>query len=103
MAALVPSTVVALSDEGLARPLLVLVAGTLTVIVGVDRRWQAPLVTAGVCVAAVAVAQIGPYAAAAPRWLSLGSLGVALLVVGATYEARARDLRRAGAWVSALE
>lgn len=102
-AALVASTVVARSDEGLARPLLALVAGALTVIIGVDRRWQAPVVAAGVCVAAVAVAQIGPYAAAAPRWLSLGALGVALLVAGATYEARVRDLRRAGAWVSGLE
>ena len=61
------------------------------------------MVTAGVCVAAVACAQIGPFAAAVPRWLSLGALGVALLGAGATYEARARDLRRAGAWVSGPE
>jgi hypothetical protein len=38
--------------------------------------------------------QIGPYAAALPRWVSIGTVGLLLVVVGATYEQRLRDLRR---------
>ena len=42
----------------------------------------------------VALDLLGPYAAALPRWLSLGGAGTLLLVVGATYEQRRRDLAR---------
>ncbi len=101
-AALVPSTAVAMSEAGLVRPVLVLVAGTATLIFGVHHRWQAPVVTAALCVAGTALSQLGPYAAAVPRWLSLGVLGTVLLVAGATYEARLRDVRRASAWMSSL-
>jgi hypothetical protein len=50
-------------------------------------------VGAGVLVV-VALDLLGPYAAASPRWLSLGSAGALLLVVGATYEQRRRDVAR---------
>jgi hypothetical protein len=41
-----------------------------------------------------AVWLLAPYANALPRWLLLGLLGLLLVLVGATYEARLRDLRR---------
>ncbi len=46
-----------------------------------------------------------PYAAALPRWVSLGAAGLLLLVLGATYELRRAELERlrrrvrSSAWV----
>ncbi|MCW2716069.1 MAG: hypothetical protein JWN88_3116, partial [Frankiales bacterium] len=37
---------------------------------------------------------LGPYAAALPRWISLGAAGVLLVAVGATYEKRRADVSR---------
>jgi hypothetical protein len=37
-----------------------------------------------------------------PRWVTIGSLGLLLLVAGATYERRVRDLRRVGRHVARL-
>ena len=53
-----------------------------------------------------AVVQLTPYLVAAyevvPRWVTIGVLGLALLVSGATYEQRVRDLRRVGKHVARL-
>jgi hypothetical protein len=37
-----------------------------------------------------------------PQWVPLTAAGLLLLVCGATWEARLRDLRRAGAYLTAL-
>jgi hypothetical protein len=39
------------------------------------------------------VDQVFPVAAQLPRWLTIGSLGVVLLVVGATFERRRQQAR----------
>jgi hypothetical protein len=91
---LLPSLAVALGDPGLARPLLlgaVALAGTA---LGARRRLQAPLVVCGSVLAMDALAQIAPYAAALPRWAAIGAAGLALVLMGATYERRLRDLRQ---------
>lgn len=52
----------------------------------------------GVTVAIVAVRELAPWIAdlmgAVPRWVPMALGGLLLLVVGATYEARKRDVRR---------
>ena len=91
---LVPSLVAGLDDATLTRPLLLggLALGVL--LVGAARRLQAPLVIGGGVLAVDALQLLAPYAAAPPRWLTLGAAGLLLVVVGATYEQRRRDLTR---------
>lgn len=73
------------------RAIALLAGGLAGLWVGSERRLQAPLVVgAGAVVVAAGVA-LWPVAEAAPRWLLLGTAGVALLVAGAFYE-RARVL-----------
>jgi peptidoglycan/LPS O-acetylase OafA/YrhL len=89
-------------DEGLTRPLLVLAAGAAMLLWGAFGRWQAPLVVGSVAVAVVALSQLAPYAVGAPRWLSLGAVGLLLLVVGARYEQRRQNAAASARWVRAL-
>jgi hypothetical protein len=94
---LLPSLAAALEDDGLARPLLLGVAALVTVLVGARLRLQAPLAIGAAVLAVDALAQVAPYAAALPRWVSIGFAGLLLLGVGATYEDRienARTVRR---------
>ena len=72
------------------------------VLVGARGRLQAPLVVGALVLGVVGVDLLGPYAAALPRWLSLGAAGALLLGVGATYEQRRRDLDRLRARYDAL-
>lgn len=100
--ALLPSAVVSVDDPALTRPLLVLAAGALVLVLGVRTRWQAPVTTGAVALAIVAVSQLAPYAVGLPRWLSFGAVGLALLGLGARYEQRRRNARQALTWVSGL-
>ena len=63
-------------------------------LLGATTRLQAPLAVGAAVLVVVALDLLGPYAAALPRWLSLGAAGALLLVVGATYEQRRRDVDR---------
>ncbi len=92
--ALVPSLVAGLEDDELRRLLLVGLAALLVLLVGARGRLQAPLTVGAGVLVVVALDLVGPYAVALPRWLSLGGAGTLLLVVGATYEQRRRDLAR---------
>ena len=101
-AALVPSAVASVGDEGLLRPLLLLAVATVLLVVGVLRRWQALVVVPALAVAVVAVSQLAPWAVGLPRWLSLGAAGVLLLAVGVRYESRRRNVASATRWVRSL-
>ena len=101
-AALLPSAVAAVADDGLTRPLLVLLAAVITALAGTRLRWQAPVVTGALAATVVAVSQLGPYAVAAPRWISLALAGAVMLALGARYEQRRRDAREAASWLAAL-
>lgn len=92
---LLPALLAALGDQGLARPLLLGLIALLVTLVGARARLQAPLLIGGSVLAIDALAQLAPYAAAVPRWVSVGAAGLLLLAVGTTYEDRLRDLRRA--------
>ncbi|WP_248960756.1 SCO7613 C-terminal domain-containing membrane protein [Sphaerisporangium perillae] len=65
---------------------------------GARFRLHAPTVIGAVVLAGVAVRELAPYVSemllAVPRWVPIAVGGLLLVVVGATYEARKRDLRR---------
>jgi hypothetical protein len=94
---LVPSLLRAVDDPGLWRPLLLGLTALGVLVVGVMRRLQAPLVIGGTVLAVDALVQLSPYLAdlydAVPRWTWIGASGLLLLVLGATYERRVREVR----------
>ena len=92
--ALGPSLLASTDDEALTRPLLLGLAALGVLLLGARSRLQAPLAVGGTVLALDALQLLGPYAAALPRWLSLGAAGTLLLVVGATYEQRRQDVAR---------
>jgi hypothetical protein len=94
MLVLIPSLLASFDDANLTRPLLLGAAALLVLLVGAQQRLQAPLVIGGAVLAVDALQLLAPYAAALPRWLTLGAAGLLLVGVGATYEQRRRDVTR---------
>jgi hypothetical protein len=92
-----PSLIMSLPDHGWARPVLLGVAAVAITLAGARARLQAPLAIG----AAVAVLDAGHELAAAishlsglvPGWVPLALSGAVLVSIGATYEARLRNLR----------
>jgi len=86
------------STASVARPFALGGAGLAIVLAGAWQRLQAPLVLGGGVLAAVTLHELAPWVgevvAALPRWVPLATAGLLLLVLGATYEQRRRDLRR---------
>ncbi|MDQ6874365.1 MAG: hypothetical protein M3042_04775, partial [Actinomycetota bacterium] len=80
------------------RPLALGAAALVVLLAGAWRRLHAPLVLGAGVLLAVAVHELAPAVAAAisalPRWVPLAIAGLLLVLVGATYEHRRRDLRR---------
>jgi hypothetical protein len=91
---LVPSLLASFDDDTLTRPLLLGGVALVVLLVGAQQRLQAPLVIGGSVLAIDALQLLAPYAAALPRWLTLGAAGLLLVGVGATYEQRRRDVAR---------
>ncbi|MEO6205391.1 MAG: hypothetical protein ABIO67_08425, partial [Mycobacteriales bacterium] len=91
---LIPSLVASFDDATTTRPLLIGATALVVLLVGGRARLQAPLVFGGAVLAIDALQLLGPYAAALPRWLTLGGAGLLLVAVGATYEQRRRDVAR---------
>ncbi len=89
-----PSLLASLGGTDLTRPLLLGLAALAVLLVGARTGLRAPLAVGGTVLLVDALDLLGPYAAALPRWLSLGGAGALLLVVGATYEQRRRDVGR---------
>jgi hypothetical protein len=89
---LVPSLLASFGDDTLTRPLLLGAAALVVLLVGARARLQAPLVLGGAVLAVDALQLLAPYAAALPRWLTLGAAGLLLVGVGATYEQRRHDI-----------
>lgn len=101
-----PSLARALTDSGTARPLLLGLVAFAVLGAGVVSRLQAPLVLGAVVLAVDAFVQLSPYLAdlyaVVPRWVSIGSAGLLLLVVGATYERRVSELQNVQRHVAGL-
>lgn len=102
LVALVPSAAATAVSDDLPRALLTATAAVAVLVVGAWRRWQALVVVGAAAAALVAVTQLGPFTLHAPRFLTLGTLGVLLLMVGARYEQRRENARQALSWLSSL-
>lgn len=100
--ALAPSLLLALDEPVSLRGVLVGVAGVVSLGVGAARHWSAPFLAGTATTAVLAVRHLGPVAEALPRWVSFGAVGLALLVIGITWEARRRDLGTAARYLAAL-
>ncbi len=100
--ALLPSLLLALDEPVSLRGALVGAAAVLFLALGVQQRLVAPFALGALATAVLAVRHLEPYADAVPRWVSLGGVGVVLLLVGVTWEARRRDLERASRYLVAL-
>jgi len=100
--ALVPSLLLALDEPVSLRGVLVAAAGVAAVAVGIARLWAAPFVAGAATTGALAVRHLGPVVDGLPRWISLGSLGLALLLVGITWEQRRRDAEAASRYLASL-
>jgi hypothetical protein len=100
--ALVPSLVRSWGEDQTGRALLLLAVAVAVALVGGATRQQAPLAVGSVVAALDALRLLAPYADAVPQWLLLGGLGLLLVLAGATYEARLRDLRRLRASFDAM-
>ncbi|MEU0565405.1 hypothetical protein ABZ297_08455 [Nonomuraea sp. NPDC005983] len=95
---MLPSLVAVYSDTEWRRSLLLGVLALAVLFAGARFRLQAPTAIGAVVVAGVVVRELAPYVSemllAVPRWVPIAVGGLLLVVVGATYEARMRDLRR---------
>ncbi|MFI6903773.1 SCO7613 C-terminal domain-containing membrane protein [Nonomuraea sp. NPDC050394] len=87
-----------LAEPTALRSLLLGAAALAVTVAGARYRLQAPAVLGALTLGAVAVRELAPWVAglvtALPRWVPIAVGGMLLLVVGATYEARKRDLVR---------
>jgi hypothetical protein len=100
--ATVPSLPQVWTDPVSLRALLVGLGCLALVLAGAARHLAAPLVVGAAAGAVVVLAEVWPVIGAGPQWVPLTAAGLLLLVCGATWEARLRDLRRAGAYLTAL-
>ena len=99
---LLPSLLLALDEPVSVRGALIGAAGVLVLAVGLRLRLAAPFLLGAATTGLLAVRHLQPYADAVPRWISLGAVGLGLLLVGVTWEARRRNLATAGRYLAAL-
>jgi hypothetical protein len=100
--ALLPSLLLALDEPVSLRGALVGFAALVSLAWGVQQRLAAPFALGALATAVLALRHLQPIADAVPRWVSLGLVGLALLVVGITWEARRRNVETAGRYLTAL-
>ncbi len=100
--ALVPSAMVVVTDPTALRLVLVVAAAALLTVAGTLTHRQAPFVVGAATLAFVALGRLSVYAPLVPRWVTLATAGLLLLVVGATYERRRQQAREAVAWVAQM-
>jgi hypothetical protein len=87
---------------GALRPVIVLVAAGITVLLGARAGMRAPIVIGSISILVLAIDGIGPLAADLPRWLLIGSIGAIALWAGATADRRLDQLRRWRSTIDAL-
>jgi hypothetical protein len=99
---LAPSAVMVVAEPTAPRLVLVVLAAALVTVLGTSVHRRAPFVVGATTLAFVAVGLLGPDVLLLPRWLTLGTVGLLLLVVGATYEQRRQQAREVVAWVGQM-
>jgi hypothetical protein len=100
--ALIPSAFAVVAEPTALRLVLVVAAACALTVVGTVAHRQAPFVVGAGVLAFVTVGRLAPYAPLLPRWVTLGTAGLLLLVLGATYERRRQQAREAVAWVGQM-
>jgi hypothetical protein len=100
--ALVPSALVVVAEPTALRLVLVVAAAAAAAVAGALLHRQSPFVLGAGVLLMVTVGRLAPYTPLLPRWVTLGTAGLLLLVVGATYERRRQQAREAVAWVSQM-
>lgn len=90
-----PTLVLGMTDDDVVRLIAAAVLSLAVVIAGAVWRLQAPLVLGGAALLMLAVDQWGEEIVRMPRWITLGVVGVLLMWIGATFEARRRAWQRA--------
>jgi hypothetical protein len=100
--ALMPSLLLALDEPVSLRGVLVAAGGILALAVGAARSWAAPFTAGAITTGILALRHLGPVVDGLPRWISLGSVGLLLLLVGVTWEQRRRDVTAASRYLAAL-
>jgi hypothetical protein len=100
--ALVPSALVVVADPTALRLVLTVAAACVLVVAGTLLHRQAPFVVGAGVLLFATVGRLAPYTPLLPRWLTLGTAGILLLVLGGTYERRRQQAREAVAWVGQM-
>ena len=98
----VPSLLAMIDEPASLRALLLGVACLALTVGGAVARWSAPLVVGASVGALLVLRDLAPYAHHVPTWTAIGVSGVALLVVGVTWESRMHDVRRAARYLDSL-
>lgn len=99
---LLPSLLLALDEPVTVRGALIAAAGLAVLAAGVRARWTAPVLAGALTTGLVALRHLGPVAEAVPRWVSLAAVGLVLLLVGITWEARRRNVATADRYLRSL-
>ncbi|HEY6278836.1 MAG TPA: hypothetical protein VIX86_21190, partial [Streptosporangiaceae bacterium] len=106
VALLLPTLAAAWPQEGWVRPLALGVTAATVMVAGARARLAAPLLLGAAVTLLDAVHELAPalteLARMAPRWVPIALAGLVLIILGATYEARLRDLRRLRAALAGL-
>ncbi|MFD2348285.1 SCO7613 C-terminal domain-containing membrane protein [Nonomuraea ferruginea] len=104
---MLPSLVAVYADAEWRRSLGLGVVALVVLVAGARFRLRAPTVIGAVVLAGVAVRELAPYVSemllVVPRWAPIAVGGLLLVVVGATYEARMRDLRKLRDTLTAMD
>ncbi|WP_073420260.1 SCO7613 C-terminal domain-containing membrane protein [Geodermatophilus nigrescens] len=100
--ALLPSAVVVVDEPTALRLALVVAAAAGLTVGGALTHRQAPFLVGAGALVLVVLGRLAPYAPLVPRWVTLATAGLLLLVVGATYERRRQQAREAVAWVAQM-
>ncbi len=90
-----PTLVLGLAHEDPTRLVAAAVLSFAAVVAGAVLRLQAPLGIGATALLILAIDQWGEEIVRLPRWITLGLIGIALMWIGATFEHRRRDVRRA--------
>jgi hypothetical protein len=77
-----------------ARRLLLGLGALVVLVLGAGHRRQAPVVAGAGVLGVLAAYELVRFWDMLPRWLPMGAAGLILVMLGATYERRRRDLRR---------
>ncbi|MGH3392822.1 MAG: SCO7613 C-terminal domain-containing membrane protein, partial [Actinomadura sp.] len=103
---LLPSLLAVWAETGRLRAVLLAIAAAAVALIGARARLQAPLLFGGAVLLLDAVHELAPAVARVtvrlPGWFPIAVIGLAILLTGATYERRLRDLRRLREAVSRL-